>query len=109
MRPDIGRDRAAGNGAWIAVGQIDDCHAVAHLIDLLGGRHDFIGEIDIGVARALLEHASIAHHQQAGDVREAPVGEHARALFGADAGAVAEHQAEQGQRVAGLFKSASDR
>ena len=50
------------------------------------GSHERQRELDAGVARALLEHARIADDEQARGVRQAPVGEHARALLGADAG-----------------------
>ena len=96
MRPDSAEIAPRRNARRIAVGQIDDRHTVAHPVDLLGRRYDCTCEVDAGVARALLEHARIAHDQQARGVRQAAVGEHARALLGADAGAVAEHQAEQG-------------
>ena len=62
--------------------------------------------VDAGVARAQFKHARIAENHQARGVGQAPVGEHARALLGADAGGIAEHQAQQ-RRAA--LKQASGR
>ena len=90
---------SAGHGGRIEIAEIDDRNLGTRPVDVLGRRIAPPGEADAGVARALLEHARVADDEQAGGVRQAPIGEHARALLGADAGVVAEHQAQQRQGV----------
>ena len=80
------RDRAARDRARIEIAQVDDRHLVARPVDVLGCAVRAPRELDAGVARALLEHARVADHDEARGVGEAPVGEHARALLRADSG-----------------------
>ena len=52
---------------------------------------------NVGVANALFEHAGVANDEQPRGIRHAAIRKNARALLGADAGRVAEHQAEHGK------------
>jgi len=95
----LGRYGAASNAARVEIVQVDDWNLVARPIDVFGRAVRVPREGNASVAHALLEHASIADDQQARDVGRAPVRKDARALLGADAGRVAEHQAEHGKRL----------
>ncbi len=93
-------DRAARYRIGIEVGEVDQRHLLVGPVYLLGFGVGAQGELHAGILRAALEHARIADHDQARNIREPAVGQHARALLRADAGEVAEHESDEGRQIA---------
>src|SRR6185437_203104 len=100
------RHLPARDARRVEVRQVEHRYLVgARPFDRLGGGIRAHPELHVRVARALLEHARVAHHEQAGMRRHAAVREDACALLRADAGAVAEHEAQDGKVFQALLRS----
>ena len=97
MRPDSADTRAARQRGRVEIAEIDDRNFGTRPVDVLGRRVAPPRDADAGIPRPLFEHPRVADDQQACGVGQASIREHARTLLGADAGAVAEHQAQQRQ------------
>ena len=92
------RDLASPHACGIEIGEIKHGYLIARPVDGLGRRITSPVQLDVCVARAQFEHSRIAYDQQSRDIVQTTIGEDARALLGADAGAVAEHQPHQRNR-----------
>ena len=98
-RPDSALALPSGILLGIGVAEVHELHRAAAPICRLRRGNPLDLQLHAGMFHAHVEHAGIADHDEARDVGEAVVGEDARDLFGADAGAVAGGQRDDGQFI----------